>query len=187
MLESPLVGVTGSAGVWRRARVFSPAGGSPAVVFAAAGGVSTDMSQQHGFPPPPPPHNGSPSTGAAPYFTQQRRRTQAVQPPSISTTFHQTQGVGPQSQTPVTASTPFPHSPAVSVALSSRTTGSGFLEPGSALPPHHRAAGIPGSPSMAQQPYNPRQWSGHGNRMMFATQSSPLTRDTREVTGMEGM
>jgi len=150
------------------------------------------MSQRHDFPPPPPPpqqNSGSPATSAAPYFTQQRRRTIAAQqPPSISTTFHQTQGVGSQLQSPATAlasaSTPFPHSPAVFLALSSRTTGSTHLEPGSSLASQRLP---PGSPSMAQQPYNPRQWSGHGSRMTFASQSSPLSRDTREATGMEGM
>jgi len=149
------------------------------------------MSQQHGFlPPPPPQQHGSPSATAAPYFTQQRRRPTGPQPPLISTTL-QTQAGGSQLQTPATAlgppNSPYPHSPAVSVAVSSRTTGSVFLEPGSAANAQRTLSNLPGSPSMAQQPYNPRQWSGHGSRMTFASQSSPLSRDTREVTGMEGM
>lgn len=122
------------------------------------------MSQQYGFPPPPP----TPSHG----FFPQRQRA-AVQPPSITTAVARVSST--QSQTPSSGtsslSTPFPFSPHTS----------SFPQQGSSTPVSPRP------PSMASQPYNPRQWSqrgqSSGSQMVFQRNMQPSTRD---ATGMEG-
>jgi hypothetical protein len=154
--------------------------------------VSIDMSQQHAFPlPPPPPVTGSPRAETSPYFTQQRRRPgPAQQPPSITTNFLRTQGLGSQAQTPASASSPahsaLSYSPATPSVLQSRTPSVAYSDAGHLLDPSRAHLQSPGSPSMAQQPYNPRQWSGHGSHLAYSQQPSPLSRAAVEVTGMEG-
>ena len=149
------------------------------------------MSQQHGFPPPPPPPPvaGSPRADTAPYFSQQRRRLGPEQPPSITTNFLRAQGVGSQAQTPVSALSPghsaLSYSPATSSVLQTRTPSSAYPD-AHLLDPSRAHLQSPGSPSMAQQPYNPRQWSGHGSHLAYSQQPSPLSRAAVEVTGMEG-
>jgi hypothetical protein len=155
------------------------------------------MSQQHlPFPPPPPPPQGSvsPRAGTAPYFTQQHQRTRPgpAQPPSITTNFLRTQGVGPQSQTPASAVGSAPHS-ALSYTHtpstpSARTPSAAYPDAGHLLDPSRAYHQSPASPSMAQQPYNPRQWSGHGHgsHLAYSQHPSPLSRANVEVTGMEG-
>lgn len=157
----------------------------------------TDMSQQHlPFPPPPPPPpqgSASPRAGTAPYFTQQQRtRPGPAQPPSITTNFLRTQGVGPQSQTPVSAVGSAPHS-ALSYTHTpstpcARTPSAAYPDAGHLLDPSRAYLQSPSSPSMAQQPYNPRQWSGHGHgsHLAYSQHPSPLSRPNVEVTGMEG-
>nr|OQO23694.1 hypothetical protein B0A51_11838 [Rachicladosporium sp. CCFEE 5018] len=145
------------------------------------------MSHQHGFPPPPPPPSEpSPGTPAGSYFTQVRRRAAGVQPPSITTNFQRTQGVNLNS--PVVpspqAQTAFPYSPSTPVASTQRTAGSALLEPQSGVTAVRVQLPGPRGDNMAQ-PYNPRQWSGHGSHLARSQQASPLARDTREVTGME--
>lgn len=147
--------------------------------------------QQHAFPPPPPPPvSGSPGTDTAPYFTQQRRRPGPAQPPSITTNFLRTQGLGSQAQTPASAVSPghsaLSYSPATSSVIQTRTPSAGPSDAGHLLDPSRAYLQSPGSPSMAQQPYNPRQWSGHGSHLAYSQQPSPLSRTTVEVTGMEG-
>lgn len=149
------------------------------------------MSQQHGFPPPPPPPVvGSPGADTAPYFTHQRRRPGPAQPPSITTNFLRTQGIGSQTQTPVSAVSPghsaLSYSPATSSVIQTRTPSAAPSDSGHLLDPSRAYLQSPGSPSMAQQPYNPRQWSGHGSHLAYSQQPSPLSRTTMEVTGMEG-
>ena len=170
-----------------------------AIVFARGAAIVpvTDMSQQHlPFPPPPPPPQGSvsPRAGTAPYFTQQHQRTRPgpAQPPSITTNFLRTQGVGPQSQTPASAVGSAPHS-ALSYTHtpstpSARTPSAAYPDAGHLLDPSRAYHQSPASPSMAQQPYNPRQWSGHGHgsHLAYSQHPSPLSRANVEVTGMEG-
>jgi hypothetical protein len=151
------------------------------------------MSQQHAYPPPPPPPpaTGSPRADTAPYFSQQRRRLGPEQPPSITTNFLRAQGVGSQAQTPASALSPghsaLSYSPATPSVLQPRTPSAGYPDAGHLLDPSRAHLQSPGSPSMAQQPYNPRQWSGHGSHLAYSQQPSPLSRATLEVTGMEGM
>ena len=151
------------------------------------------MSQQHAYPPPPPPPpaSGSPRADAAPYFSQQRRRLGPEQPPSITTNFLRAQGIGSQAQTPASALSPghsaLSYSPATPSVLQPRTPSAGYPDAGHLLDPSRAHLQSPGSPSMAQQPYNPRQWSGHGSHLAYSQQPSPLSRTTMEVTGMEGM
>jgi hypothetical protein len=154
--------------------------------------VILDMSQQHAFPPPPPPPQatGSPRADTAPYFSQQRRRLGPEQPPSITTNFLRAQGVGSQAQTPASALSPghsaLSYSSTTPSVLQSRTPSSAYPDAGHLLDPSRAYLQSPGSPSMAQQPYNPRQWSGHGSHLAYAQQPSPLSRVNAEVTGMEG-
>lgn len=157
--------------------------------------VSIDMSQQHGFPPPPPlppsqQFPASPGGGTAPYLTQQRRRPGPAQPPSITTNFLRSQGVSPQSQTPASAlssgHSALPYSPATPAVPHPRTPSAGYPNVGALLDPSSAHLQSPGSPSMAQQPYNPRQWSGHGSHLAYSQQPSPLGRANVEMTGMEG-
>ncbi|KAM0716433.1 hypothetical protein Q7P37_007878 [Cladosporium fusiforme] len=157
--------------------------------------VSIDMSQQHGFPPPPPPpppsqqFSASPGGGTAPYFTQQRRRPGPAQPPSITTNFLRSQGVGSQSHTPASALSPghsaLPYSPATPATSHPRTPSAGYPDAGNLLDPSRAHLQSPASPGMAQQPYNPRQWSGHGSHLAYSQQPSPLGRVNVEITGME--
>lgn len=150
------------------------------------------MDQQHGFPPPPPPPvSASPRAGNVPYFTQERRRPGPAQPPSITTNFLRAQGFGSQSQTPASAVSPghsaLPYSPATPSVIQPRTPSSGYPDAGHLVESCPRAhLTSPASPSMAQQPYNPRQWSGHGSHLAYAQQPSGLSRANVEVTGMEG-
>lgn len=155
----------------------------------------TDMSQHLPFPPPPPPPppqgSASPRAGTAPYFTQQQRiRPGPAQPPSITTNFLRTQGVGPQSQTPASAVHSAPHSAlsytATPCALQPRTPSAVYPDAGHLPDPSRAHLQSPSSPNMAQQPYNPRQWSGHGSHLAYSQQPSPLSRSNVEVTGMEG-
>jgi hypothetical protein len=161
----------------------------------------TDMSQQHlPFPPPPPPPppqgSASPRAGTAPYFTQHQQRTRPgpAQPPSITTSFLRTQGVGPQSQlqTPASAVGSAPHSALSYTHTPStpcvRTPSAAYPDAGHLLDPSRAYLQSPASPSMAQQPYNPRQWSGHGHgsHLAYSQHPSPLSRANVEVTGMEG-
>ena len=167
------------------------------------------MSQQYGYPPPPP-QPATPSNRDR-FFEPPRRRT--AQPPSLTTTFLRTQAVGAPSQAPssglLTQTTPFQYSPATPVALNPRTPG--VLEsitlqvPSQRIPPpppSPRSQGAspsapappPGTPNMAAQPYNPRQWSQQAapqmGGMVYQQQqqrASIVPADTREVTGMEGM
>jgi hypothetical protein len=147
----------------------------------------TDMSQHLPFPPPPPPPppqgSASPRAGPSPYFTpQQRSRPGPAQPPSITTNFLRTQGVGSHPQTPASAVGSTPHS-ALSYAA---TPSAAYPDAGHLLDPSRAHLQSPASPSMAQQPYNPRQWSGHGSHLAYSQQPSPLSRANVEVTGMEG-
>ena len=153
----------------------------------------TDMSQHLPFPPPPPPPQGSasPRAGTAPYFSQQQRtRPGPTQPPSITTNFLRTQGVGPQSQSPASAVGSAPHSAlsytSTPCALQPRTPSAAYPDAGHLLDPSRAHLQSPSSPSMAQQLYNPRQWSGHGSHLAYSQQPSPLSRANVEVTGMEG-
>lgn len=144
------------------------------------------MSQHLPFPPPPPPPpqgSASPRAGPSPYFTpQQRSRPGPAQPPSITTNFLRTQGVGSHPQTPASAVGSTPHS-ALSYAA---TPSAAYPDAGHLLDPSRAHLQSPASPSMAQQPYNPRQWSGHGSHLAYSQQPSPLSRANVEVTGMEG-
>ncbi|KAM0701996.1 hypothetical protein Q7P35_010906 [Cladosporium inversicolor] len=75
--------------------------------------------------------------------------------------------------------------PATPSVLQPRTPSAGYPDAGHLLDPSRAHLQSPGSPSMAQQPYNPRQWSGHGSHLAYSQQPSPLSRATMEVTGME--
>lgn len=150
------------------------------------------MSQQHGFPPPPPPSQSSASPGgsAPSYFSQQRLRPGPPQPPSITTNFLRAQGVGPHSQTPASALSPaqfaLPYSPATPSTHNPHTPAVAYPDSNPhLLDPSRAQLQSPGSPSMAQQPYDPRQWSGHGSHMAYSQHSSPLSRANVEITGME--
>jgi hypothetical protein len=147
------------------------------------------MSQQHPFPPPPPP-TASPRTETSPYFIHQRRRPGPSQPPSITTNFLRAQGLGSQAQSPASALSPahsaLSYTPASPSVSQSRTPSSTHPDAGHLLDPLRVQSQSTGSPSMAQQPYNPRQWSGHGSHLAYSQHPSPLSRTTVEVTGMEG-
>lgn len=151
------------------------------------------MDQQHGFPPPPPPPqvSASPRAGNTPYFTQERRQPGPAQPSSITTNFLRTQGFGSLSQTPASAVSPghsaLPYSPGTPSVVHPRTPVVGYPDAGhSSDSPSRGQLQSPGSLNMAQQPYNPRQWSGHGSHLAYSQQPSPLSRGNVEVTGMEG-
>lgn len=152
------------------------------------------MSQQHGLPlPPPPPHPAQSSTvtggGLGPVLIQRRRQTGPVRPPSITTNFLRTQGIGSQATTPASGLSPghiaLPYNPASPAISFSRTPIDGASDAHRSDFPRAQLQS-PASPSMAQQPYNPRQWSGHGPHLAYSQHASPLSRGTMEVTGMEG-
>lgn len=141
---------------------------------------------QYGIPPPPPPPGTPHTTNAAFHFQQSRRRidgTAVPQPPSLTTTFLRTQGgLSSQSQTPISG------------AFSPQTPGSYIprtpLSQDYASGPQSQY-NTPTTPAMAQQPYNPRQWSqrSHGSmgQMMFQARESGAPANARDATGMEGM
>lgn len=148
------------------------------------------MSQQHGFiPPPPPPPNASGRPGTPPLAAgeshPQRRRPAPAQPASIRTNFLRTHGIGASSShTPASVtsghSTPFPYSPVTPVALNPRTPGALNVAP---------QATSPGTPGIAMEPYNPRQWTQRqvsGTQRVFQ-RAQNVSTSTREATGMEGM
>lgn len=144
-----------------------------------------DNNRQNLVPPPPP---GTPHNPSAAFYVQQqhpRRRADGTfvpQPPSLMTAPLGTQGAPPsQSQLPFSGT------------FSPRTPGSCMPR----TPVSQDYASVPSTqfntpttPAMAQQPYNPRQWSqrSHGSmsQMMFQARENGGPATTRDASGMEG-
>ena len=150
--------------------------------------------QQHALPPPPPtlpPAIASNDSNAAASLSRQPRLSRPVaHPPTIITNLMRTQGLSPsQSQTPATSlgggHSAFPYSPATPSSINSHPAG-GVLDVRSRTASSRSQGASPATVAMANS-YNPQQWSHRGSQMGFQPIQTPLSRDTRDITGMEGM